>query len=308
MPYSSSAVKRAAHLRAAAEVTRAKEAACAVLRALDRSAAADDSVRGDGDRLRAGGAYVQSLVRSLAQLRAGLLSVHLSAGERPLSPPEAAAAARCATNLVADKLRVARTKGSLHASSNMAAVSAAVCKDVGVGGTLVWPAPDVKGWMRLPVNARALRLFNLGDLTRYLSSSAALSGVRLVNHNESWSTRTCASCQRIGPVVQGRWFSCTQCGFQTLRDGNGASNMAPHALVRGAQAIAATGVTRAQLGSLFPTATVAFIADAVDAVRVPAVPVAAAPPPPPPPPQPPGAVPQLPAVPPPPAKRPRRAD
>ena len=30
----------------------------------------------------------------------------------------------------------------------MAATAAAVCSDIGVGGTLIWAAPDVKGWKR----------------------------------------------------------------------------------------------------------------------------------------------------------------
>ena len=276
-PYSAAAVKRAAHLRAHAEISRANEAAAAALRTLDGTAAAEGGVRGEGDRLRAGGAKIASLERSQANLRAGLLSVHLLSAvglgarrERELTPDEATAARRGALRLVDDALRLARARASAHAKADKAAVAAAVCQDVGVGGTLVWPAPDVQGWMRRPVIARVLRLFSLGEHTRYLASRAARDGITVIVAGEAFTTKTCARCQCLCLAVQGRWFVCPHCGFETLRDGNGASNMAPFAIPCGAQVLAEQPDVHAALAQWLPPRALTIVRDIIIAVTPPA--------------------------------------
>ena len=156
----------------------------------------------------------------------------------------------------------------------MAALAAAVCQDVGVGGTIVWPAPDVRGWMRAPGIARVLRHLHLGELARYLAARAARDGITLINAGEDFSTRACAHCQTVGPKVAGRWFRCAACGHDTHRDGGGANQMGKHAFARAAQVLAGVAVTARVVGAmdaLLPAALHPILARAATLAREPAV-------------------------------------
>ena len=225
-------------------MTRAVEAGNAALRGLDVAAHAAGLARGDGDKLRTAAAVVASLLASQTRLRqsSGVPEwrAHLPADERALTRDEAAAATRVALRKVGSSLRHARRRHKVAGRNVCAALAAAVCTEVGVGGTLVFPAPDVRGWKRSHAIARYLQQLPLGEFTRYLATRAARDGITVVNAVEFFSTRACWRCQHVGPPVTGRWFSCEHgaCGWQSGRDANGGGDIGSHALVRGAQALA----------------------------------------------------------------------
>jgi putative transposase len=66
----------------------------------------------------------------------------------------------------------------------------------------------------------------LGTLLEFLSYKAKFSAKQVVKFNEKGTTKTCSSCDYVGPALppSKRTFQCRRCGFTAPRDINATLN------------------------------------------------------------------------------------
>jgi hypothetical protein len=177
----------------------------------------------------------QHLPLSLPQIRAKREKAEETvttaiAAERDKTVLKAAAAVLAARRR---QLFIKATRRSIGEAQRTAT---SLCRQVGVGGTMILPPVDVAAWLKSvnPSTAGYAQTLGLGRFINMLHMTAARYNITIVGMNEPFTSRECSNCRDCIFRGSGRTFSCSVCGLTTHRDaGNSASNIMYRAVALG---------------------------------------------------------------------------
>jgi hypothetical protein len=143
---------------------------------------------------------------------------------------------KAAAAVLAARRRQLFIKATRRSIGEAQRTATSLCRQVGVGGTMIVPPVDVAAWLRSvnPSTAGYAQTVGLGRFINILHMTAARYNITIVGMNEPFTSRECSNCRDCIFRGSGRTFTCSVCGLTTHRDaGNSASNIMYRAVALG---------------------------------------------------------------------------
>jgi hypothetical protein len=143
---------------------------------------------------------------------------------------------KAAAAVLAARRRQLFIKATRRSIGEAQRTATSLCRQVGVGGTMIVPPVDVAAWLRSvnPSTAGYAQTVGLGRFINNLHMTAARYNITIVGMNEPFTSRECSNCRDCIFRGSGRTFTCFVCGLTTHRDaGNSASNIMYRAVALG---------------------------------------------------------------------------